>query len=110
MTQSGVLPFVRGIDFTKYDFNNDTPKLLNEMERLRWIKLNSTGLKEIPQDIGTLKKLEQLHLIRNNLNKLDDKLSNLECLKVLNARKNHLTNDSISNDIWNLPELSVLVS
>ncbi len=59
MSQIGVLPFVRGIDFTKYNFNDDAdqPKLLAEMQRLRWIRLNEVGISHIPDEIASLKKL-----------------------------------------------------
>ena len=59
MSQTGVLPFVRGIDFTKYNFSdeNNHPRLLAEMQRLRWLRLNDVGLTELPEEITTLKKL-----------------------------------------------------
>ena len=67
MSQTGVLPFVRGIDFTKYNFDDDfrQPKLLAEMQRLRWLKLNGTGTHKIPDDICTLKKLVKSIQIKN---------------------------------------------
>lgn len=59
MSQSGVLPFVRGIDFTKYSFDENVkhPKLLSEMQRLRWIRMNHTGMQTLPDEINSLKKL-----------------------------------------------------
>lgn len=62
MSQTGVLPFVRGIDFTKYNFDDAVkhPKLLSEMQRLRWIRINNTGMKALPSEISALKKLVNL--------------------------------------------------
>ena len=59
MTQTGVLPFVRGIDFTKYNFDDTLkhPKLLSEMQRLRWIRINNAGMNTLPEEITSLKKL-----------------------------------------------------
>ena len=59
MAQTGVLPFVRGIDFTKYNFDEwaKHPKLLAEMQRLRWIRMNHTGMQALPDEINCLKKL-----------------------------------------------------
>lgn len=59
MSQTGVLPFVRGIDFDKYNFNDDLkqPKLLNDLQRLRWLRVCHTGINRIPDEIGSLKKL-----------------------------------------------------
>jgi hypothetical protein len=59
MSQTGVLPFVRGIDFTKYSFDEmiKHPKLLSDMQRLRWLRMNYTGMQNLPDDISSLKKL-----------------------------------------------------
>jgi hypothetical protein len=53
---------------------------------------------------------EQLHVSRNKIEHLDESLSSLTCLKVLNARRNKLNNSNISNNIFTLEELAVLVS
>ena len=53
---------MRGIDFTKYDFHDSLrhPRLLSEMQRLRWLRANNTGLTELPDEISSLKKLVRL--------------------------------------------------
>jgi len=69
MAQTGVLPFVRGIDFTKYNFDEELkhPKLLSEMQRLRWIRINNAGMKSLPDEITSLKKLvKRLFLTNTN--------------------------------------------
>jgi hypothetical protein len=60
MSCTDVLPFVRGIDFTKYNFSDqdESPlQLLSVMERLRWIKINATGLSHLPLQLASLSKL-----------------------------------------------------
>ena len=109
MSQTGVLPFLRGIDFTKYNFSNKNhPKLLLEMERLRWIKLNNTDINNLPIDLFDLKKLEHLQIKNNNLIALREELVDLNCLRVLNARKNHIKNENIPPNLNKLQDLSVL--
>lgn len=59
MSQTGVLPFVRGIDFTKYNLDEDNNQIrhLEDMQRLRWLRINSVGISSLPNEISTLKKL-----------------------------------------------------
>jgi Leucine-rich repeat (LRR) protein len=112
MAQTGVLPFVRGIDFTKYSFDDrrrsNHPKLLAEMQRLRWLRMNSTGLQELPEDLVHLKKLEQLQVKNNQLTTLTDRLIQLDCLRVLNARHNKIATDGITPNLHKLEDLTVL--
>lgn len=70
MSQTGVLPFVRGIDFDKYNFDDDLkqPKLLAELQRLRWLRCCHTGMTKLPDEIGTLRKLvSEFYIIEANL-------------------------------------------
>jgi Leucine-rich repeat (LRR) protein len=112
MSQTGVLPFVRGIDFTRYGFEEESkhPKLLSEMQRLRWIRMNHTGIKALPEEITSLKKLEQLHVANNKLTRLDRSLVDLSCLRVINARHNRIKSNNVPNDLYKLEDLAVLVS
>ena len=111
-----VLPFVRGIDFTRYNFDDEQsneistnhPKLLDAMQRLRWIRLNNTGMKDLPSEIRELKKLEQLQIKYNKLQSLRDEILELSSLKVLNASHNKITNDKIPNNFSKLQDLTVL--
>lgn len=59
MSQTGVLPFVRGIDFTKYNLDEENNQIrhLEDMQRLRWLRINSVGISSLPNEISTLKKL-----------------------------------------------------
>lgn len=110
MSQTGVLPFVRGIDFTKYNFDDafKHPKLLAELQRLRWIRMNNTGLKTLPDEVNTLQKLEQLHIVHNKLAGLSKEIVNLSCLRILNARDNCIRSENVPNDLNKLEDLNVL--
>ena len=63
MAGTGVLPFIRGIDLTLNDLSDDRfPEVMEDMTSLRWLKLTSTHLKAIPEEISTLQQLEHLTL------------------------------------------------
>lgn len=53
---------------------------------------------------------EHLHLVHNDLTILRGDLAKLTSLRVLNARYNNLTSANISTEIFNLEDLTVLVS
>ncbi|XP_065660164.1 protein flightless-1 homolog isoform X2 [Hydra vulgaris] len=101
----GVLPFVRGIDLSKNDFNNSFPSRLISMTNLRWLRLDKSNLSKVPEEICQLTKLEHLSLVKNNLNSLEINVANLPNLKVINARHNHLKNASIPNEVFALEDL-----
>jgi Leucine-rich repeat (LRR) protein len=68
MAGTGVLPFIRGIDLTLNNLEGERfPEAVEDMTSLRWLKLTSTKLKEIPEEIGKLQKLEHLSLKKNAL-------------------------------------------
>jgi Leucine-rich repeat (LRR) protein len=111
MAQTGVLPFVRGIDFTKYTFDESDrhPRLLSEMHRLRWLRINNTAMQTLPDDISSLKKLEQLHVNHNKLSVLNRDLTELSYLRILSARDNKITSEHVPKNLHRLEDLSVLV-
>ncbi|KAH7943530.1 hypothetical protein HPB52_009186 [Rhipicephalus sanguineus] len=109
MAATGVLPFVRGIDFTRNDFQEDYfPKAVGEMTGLRWLRLNRTKIDWIPDELQGLKKLETLSLVRNNLVTLHGEVPQLPCLRSLNCRHNRLKNSGIPPDIFDLEDLFVV--
>jgi Leucine-rich repeat (LRR) protein len=68
MAGTGVLPFIRGIDLTMNNLDDGRfPEVMEDMTSLRWLKLTSTQLKSIPDEIASLQKLEHLSLKRNNV-------------------------------------------
>lgn len=109
MADTGVLPFVRGIDFTKNDFGTKKfPESVGLMTGAQWLKLDRTNLKEIPREMGNLLKLEHLSLTRNQLEKLHGELTELNCLRTLNVRYNKVKSSGIPPELFHLEELDTL--
>ncbi|XP_065367478.1 protein flightless-1 [Calliphora vicina] len=109
MANTGVLPFVRGIDFTKNDFSNTNfPSAVKLMTRVQWLNLDKTNLKEIPEEMGNLLKLEHLSLKHNQLEKLFGELTELTCLRSLNLRKNQIKSSGVPPELFRLDELTTL--
>ncbi|XP_055907906.1 protein flightless-1 [Eupeodes corollae] len=109
MANTGVLPFVRGVDFTTNDFSGDKfPNALRLMTRVQWLKLDRTHLKEIPEEMGNLHKLEHLSMKNNELEKLFGELTELGCLRSLNLRHNNIKSSGIPPELFRLDELTTL--
>ncbi|KAJ6637773.1 Protein flightless-1 [Pseudolycoriella hygida] len=106
---TGVLPFVRGVDFTKNDFSNGKfPKALRLMTGVQWLRLDKTRLNEIPEEMGKLHKLEHLSVKNNQLEKLFGELTELSCLRSLNLRHNVIKSSGIPPELFHLDELTTL--
>uniref|UniRef100_A0A8D8S4Y6 Protein flightless-1 n=1 Tax=Cacopsylla melanoneura TaxID=428564 RepID=A0A8D8S4Y6_9HEMI len=109
MANTGVLPFVRGIDFSCYDFSEEKfPSAVRYMQGLQWLRLNKTHLSQIPEELGKLQKLEHLSIVNNNLEKLFGELTELQCLRTLNLRYNKIKNSGIPVDLFHLEDLTTL--
>lgn len=109
MANTGVLPFVRGIDFSCYDFSEDKfPGAVRFMQGLQWLRLNKTQLSQIPEELGKLQKLEHLSIVHNELEKLFGELTELQCLRTLNLRYNKIKNSGIPVDLFHLEDLTTL--
>ncbi|XP_046402839.1 protein flightless-1 [Ischnura elegans] len=109
MACTGVLPFVRGVDFTKNDFSSGQfPESVRLMTGVQWLKLDRTGLKEIPEELGKLQKLEHLSLVRNNIERLHGEVTLLPCLRSLNVRHNKVRASGVPPDLFRPDELSSL--
>lgn len=109
MANTGVLPFVRGVDFARNDFSSDKfPEAVSSMTGVQWLKLDRTNLTEIPKEMGSLMKLEHLSLTRNNLEKLYGELTELNCLRTLNLRYNKVKSSGIPSELFYLDELNTL--
>ncbi|XP_044596035.1 protein flightless-1-like [Cotesia glomerata] len=61
MANTGVLPFVRGVDFSDNDFSTKFPASVRFMTGTQWLKLNRTNLSQIPEELGKLQKLVKYH-------------------------------------------------
>lgn len=109
MASTGVLPFVRGVDFSRCDFSGSCfPKDVEQMTGLRWLKLNRSGLDKVPDELSNLKNLEHLQMNRNNLSSLHGELSDLPCLRSITVRHNQLKTSGIPTDIFNMQDLTVV--
>ncbi|CAH0398250.1 unnamed protein product [Chilo suppressalis] len=109
MANTGLLPFVRGVDFTCNDFSNDKfPDAIRYMTGLQWLRLDKTNLNDIPEELGKLMKLENLSLKNNSLEKLFGELTELKCLRSLNVRHNKVKSSGIPAELFWLEELTTL--
>ncbi|XP_034831770.1 protein flightless-1 [Maniola hyperantus] len=109
MANTGLLPFVRGVDFTCNDFSGDKfPDAIRYMTGLQWLRLDKTNLDEIPEELGKLMKLENLSIKNNNLEKLFGELTELKCLRSLNVRHNNVKSSGIPAELFSLEELTTL--
>ncbi|XP_037868350.1 protein flightless-1 [Bombyx mori] len=109
MANTGLLPFVRGVDFTCNDFSDDKfPDAIRYMTGLQWLRLDKTNLCDIPEELGKLMKLENLSLKKNNLEKLFGELTELKCLRSLNVRHNKVKTSGIPAELFHLEELTTL--
>nr|CAD7455146.1 unnamed protein product [Timema tahoe] len=109
MANTGVLPFVRGIDFTRNDFKDGRfPEAVRLMTGVQWLKLDRTNLSQIPEELGKLLKIEHLSLIRNDLERLYGELTELTCLRTLNIRHNRVKTSGIPAELFRLEELTTL--
>ncbi|KAK2175165.1 hypothetical protein NP493_747g01024 [Ridgeia piscesae] len=78
------------------------------MAGLRWIRLNRTGIDNVPQELAHLEKLEHLSLVHNNVRDIQDEVARLPNLRVVNCRHNRLKNSGIPADLFGHDDLSVL--
>lgn len=110
MTSStGVLPFLRGADFSHNNFQEDNfPHSINQMKGLKWLKLNKTRLNWIPEEFAELDKLERLNLSHNNLASLHGEIICLNNLKILDCRYNKINGSDVPVELFNINTLTVL--
>lgn len=109
MANTGVLPFVRGVDFSSNDFGDGKfPESVRLMTGIQWLKLDKTNLVEIPEEMGKLLKLEHLSLVKNKLERLYGELTELNCLRTLNIRHNNIKSSGIPAELFHLEELTTL--
>ena len=104
-----MLPFIRGIDLTLNDLEDDKfPEAMEDMTSLRWLKLNNTKLKSIPDEVGKLQQLEHLTMKKNKVESISSQIKNLPCLRTLNLRYNSLTHTNIPSEVFENDELTTL--
>ncbi|XP_054268551.1 protein flightless-1 [Macrosteles quadrilineatus] len=109
MANTGVLPFVRGVDFSRNDFSDGRfPHSVRLMSGVQWLKLDRSSLNQIPEELGNLMKLEHLSLSHNALEKLFGELTELSSLRTLNIRYNRVKSSGIPAELFHLEDLTTL--
>jgi hypothetical protein len=78
----------------------------SELTKVKNLNLKNADLKELPEEISLLKRLNSLDLSGNHLKSLPD-LSSLEELGVLNLNNNEFC--ELPNHVGKIPELQVLI-
>jgi Leucine-rich repeat (LRR) protein len=78
------------------------------MSGLQYLKLDRTALKEIPEELGKLNKLEQLSMKNNGIEKLYGEICELPNLRALNIRHNAIKTSGVPNELFNNFELTTL--
>ena len=100
MSQS-VLPYVRGIDFRNNEFDKgDFPSKAEKLSGIRWLNLDKTGIKYLPDELEHMTKLEEVSLRHNGLASLHGELAGLPNLKTVIASDNHLKNQGIPPSLF----------
>ena len=65
------------------------------------------SISELPEEMGQLTELDQLIIVGNQVTRLPDQFTNLKNLRVLDCRRNHITDVSI---VCTLPKLETLLA
>lgn len=108
-SSTGVLPFLRGADFSHNNFKEDNfPQTIDQLKGLKWLKIDKTQLDLIPEAFSGLEKLEKLNISHNNLKSLVGELICLNNLKFLDCRHNSIKGDAIPDELFHIETLTVL--
>ncbi|VDN08086.1 unnamed protein product [Thelazia callipaeda] len=106
---TGVLPFVKGIDFSYNDFSGDRfPAQVEHMTQMTWLKLNHTCLERVPDELSRLTNLEHLQMISNTLTSVHGELSDLPRLRSVIVRQNQIKTSGIPTDIFRMKDLTII--
>ncbi|MCP9259008.1 Gelsolin [Dirofilaria immitis] len=106
---TGVLPFVKGIDFSYNDFSGDRfPMEVEQMTQMTWLKLNHTCLERVPDELSRLTNLEHLQMTCNTLSSVHGELSDLPRLRSVIVRHNQIKTSGIPTDIFRMKDLTII--
>uniref|UniRef100_A0A7E4W5T9 Protein flightless-1-like protein n=1 Tax=Panagrellus redivivus TaxID=6233 RepID=A0A7E4W5T9_PANRE len=106
---TGVLPFVRGVDFSRNDFSGQRfPHELEQMTQMTWLKLNRAQLERVPDELSRLTNLEHLQMTRNMLTNVHGELSDLPHLRSVIVRNNQIKTSGIPTDIFRMKDLTII--
>lgn len=82
------------------------PPEIGGLQRLKYMRLSQTQLKEVPPEIGQLKNLEILYLDNTRITQLPEEIGQLESLLLLDLHGNAL--EEVPESIGDLAELRML--
>ncbi|VIO90379.1 Flightless-I protein homolog, putative [Brugia malayi] len=106
---TGVLPFVKGIDFSYNDFSGDCfPVEVEQMTQMTWLKLNHACLERVPDELSRLTNLEHLQMTCNTLSSVHGELSDLPRLRSVIVRHNQIKTSGIPTDIFRMKDLTII--
>ncbi|CAD5220329.1 unnamed protein product [Bursaphelenchus xylophilus] len=106
---TGVLGYIRGVDFSHNDFSGDRfPQEVAQMAHATWLKLNDTKLEHVPDELSDLTKLEHLQMTRNSLQNIHGELSDLPKLRSVIFRRNQIKTSGIPTDIFRMKDLTII--
>eukprot|EP00053_Salpingoeca_punica_P019261 m.193614 g.193614 ORF g.193614 m.193614 type:complete len:1373 (+) comp17602_c1_seq5:88-4206(+) len=104
-----VLKFVRGVDLSDTDFElGKFPTTIDQLQNMRWLRLNRTGLDVIPSAVNRLARLEHLYMEGNKLLCIPPSIKLLTSLQALRASYNDLSQNDICGDLFRLEELTTV--
>jgi len=107
---ASVLPFVRGVDFSRTQFKDGHfCDKVTEMSNLRWLRLNRTQLSLLPEEMDKFSKLEVLTISHNKLKELHrGNLPSILSLRVVNVSHNMLRDSGLPSDLFKVKDLATL--
>ncbi|CAI4229081.1 unnamed protein product [Auanema sp. JU1783] len=106
---TGVLSFVRGIDFSRNDFSGDLfPHAVEQMTSMTWLKLNRANLDKVPDELSRCDNLEHLQMAHNKLTSVHGELSDLPRLRSVIVRHNQVKTAGIPTDIFKMKDLTII--
>lgn len=106
---TGVLQFVKGIDFSGNDFSGDRfPHDVEQMTQMTWLKLNDSKLEQVPDELSRCANLEHLQMAHNQLTSVHGELSDLPRLRSVIVRDNNLKTAGIPTDIFRMKDLTII--
>ncbi|CAI5446386.1 unnamed protein product [Caenorhabditis angaria] len=106
---TGVLQFVKGVDFSRNDFSGTRfPHDVEQMTQMTWLKLNKSNLEQVPDELSRCENLEHLQMAHNQLTSVHGELSDLPRLRSVIVRDNNLKTAGIPTDIFRMKDLTII--
>lgn len=91
VSDSGSVSVLKDLDLSNNLIYSISLESINEFQSLETLHLNGNELKELPKEIGLLKRLKLLDISSNRLTWLPKEITGLEAMKDFCARDNDLS-------------------